>query len=73
MATLASELDSLVNSLDIALDSPSLQKATERAETSTRRVLNHAFLIGAGLLVLAFILALIFKAIVRNWTPSDSP
>jgi hypothetical protein len=73
MATLASELDSLVNSLDIALESPSLQKATERAETSTRRVLNHAFLIGAGLLVLAFILALIFKAIVRNWTPSDSP
>jgi hypothetical protein len=71
MAALARDLEALANSLDAALQSPAFQEATETAEASTRRVLNHAFLVGGGLLLLAFFLALAFKAVVRQWNRAD--
>jgi hypothetical protein len=69
----ARELNELVNSLDNLLGSPALEArlgeldlAVARAESSGKRLLNHTFLLAAGLVALVLVASLIKIAVTRN-------
>jgi hypothetical protein len=61
-AELARELDSVVSSLHTTLESPALETASSQAVSEVRRLVNHAFLLAAGLIVLVLLCALVYRA-----------
>jgi len=70
---MAQQLDALLKDANGTLDSPALDKriaelnaVTARARADAKSVLNHAFLLGAGLILLAFACALTYRRIVSR-------
>lgn len=70
---MARELDKLVQDAHQTMDSPALSKSlqdltevTRQAQVEARAVLNHAFLIGAGLIGLSFVCALAWRLLFRK-------
>jgi hypothetical protein len=63
---LAQQLDSLVSNLNATLESPALDKVSTQATTDVRRLLNHAFLLAGGLVVLVLLCALLYRAATRR-------
>ncbi|HAB18626.1 MAG TPA: hypothetical protein PLX89_26115 [Verrucomicrobiota bacterium] len=79
MAVTAQELGRLLRETDNALDSPALDRrlqqldaVAERAKSDAKAVLNHAFLLGAGLLLLLLAGALAYRWIVSRWLPGST-
>ena len=73
IAAMAQQLDALLKDANGTLDSPALDKriaelnaVTARARADAKSVLNHAFLLGAGLILLAFACALTYRRIVAR-------
>jgi hypothetical protein len=73
IATMAQQLDALIKDSTGTLDSPALDKRiadlnalAARARADARSVLNHAFLLAAGLIVLAFACATVYRRIHRT-------
>jgi hypothetical protein len=64
IAAMAQQLDALLKDAGTALDSPALNAVSERARADARSVLNHAFLLAAGLIVLAFACAWVYRRLV---------
>lgn len=60
--TLARELDSVVSNLHATLESPALEELSDQATADVRGILNHAFLLAAGLVVLMLVCGLIYRA-----------
>jgi hypothetical protein len=60
---LARELDSVVSNLHATLESPALEKVTGQAASDVRRVLNHAFLLLGGLVLLVLVCALVYRVV----------
>jgi hypothetical protein len=68
VTAMAKELDALIKDAASTVDSPALEKrfqdlgaVAERATDDARSLLNHAFLLGTGLVVLAFACALAYR------------
>jgi hypothetical protein len=68
VAVMSQQLDALIKDTATTLDSPALDKRMtdlnallERAQGDARSVLNHAFLLAAGLIVLAFACAIVYR------------
>jgi len=73
IAAMAQQLDTLIKDAGSTLDSPALDKriadlnaVSVRAREDARSVLNHAFLLAAGLIVLAFACASVYKRYVSR-------
>lgn len=73
LTVLAAQLDALIKDAGSTLDSPALDKrlrdlnaVSERARADAKSVLNHAFLLGAGLILLSFACALTYRRIVSR-------
>lgn len=73
IAVMAQELDRLLKNAGGTLDSPaldqriaSLRELSARAKADARSVLNHAFLLAAGLVVLVFVCAVIYRRLGRS-------
>jgi hypothetical protein len=82
IAVMAQQLDALIKDTTNTLDSPALDKriadlkaVSERARADAMSVLNHAALLAAGLIVLAFGCALVYRWLVaRGMTaPASHP
>jgi hypothetical protein len=72
IAAMAQQLDALIKDAGSTLDSPALDKRiaslnalSEQAQAGAKSVLNHGFLLAAGLILLTLAAALIF----RRWGP----
>jgi hypothetical protein len=68
VATMAQQLDALIKDTSGTIDTPALDKRiaslsalAERTKADAKSVLNHAFLLAAGLIVLAFACALVYR------------
>ena len=68
IAAMAQQVDVLLKDAGSTLDSPALEKRladlnklSERARGDARSVLNHAFLLAAGLILLAMVCAIIYR------------
>jgi hypothetical protein len=68
VAAMAQQLDALIKDASGTLDTPALDKRiaevnalSERARVDAKSVLNHAFLLAAGLIILAFACALGYR------------
>jgi len=73
IATMAQQLNALIKDTTGTLDSPALDKriadlnaVAGRARAGAKSVLNHAFLLAAGLVLLAFACALIYRRMGRR-------
>jgi hypothetical protein len=73
VAMMAKELDALMKDLGGTMDSPALQRqlqgvaaVSERAKADVKSVLNHAFGLGAGLVVLVFACALAYRRLLSS-------
>jgi hypothetical protein len=69
----SAQLDVLVKDLGSTLDSPALDKRiadlnvlAEKTQDSAKAMLNHAFLLAAGLVLLTFVCALVYRRIGRG-------
>lgn len=60
---LARELDSVVSNLHATLESPALEKLSDQATADVRGILNHAFLLAGGLVVLMLVCGLVYRAV----------
>ena len=74
LAITAQELTRMLKETDRTLDSPALDQrlqqltaVTERAKSDAKSVLNHAFLLGAALVLLSLVGALVYRWIVIRW------
>jgi len=74
---MARELDVLLAQAQRTLDSPAIQKSVDEVEALTARaadeaksILNHAFLVGAGLILLAFACAVVWSRLSPRWKSS---
>jgi hypothetical protein len=70
IAVMAQQVDVLLKDAGSTLDSPALEKRladlnkfSERARSDARSVLNHAFLLAAGLILLALVCAIIYRRV----------
>lgn len=77
IATMAKELDGLLKSAGGALGSPALNQSlreldaiAEGAKADVKSVLNHAFLLGAGLILLTFACALAYRRLAPRGATS---
>lgn len=68
IAAMAQQLDALIKDAGSTLDSPALDKRianlnalSDQAKADAKSVLNHAFLLGAGLIVMVFACAVIYR------------
>ena len=65
IASMAQQLDTLIKDTSGSLDTPALDKhmstMSGKARTDAKSILNHAFLLAAGLIVLAFACALAYR------------
>jgi len=57
------QLNVAIKELNTTLDSPALDKLSHHASADVRGVLNHAFLLGAGLVMLVLVCALIYRTV----------
>ena len=62
VTAMAKELNVAINELNTTLDSPAIDKLSNQATADVRSILNHAFLLAAGLVVLVLVCALIYRA-----------
>jgi hypothetical protein len=77
VATMAQHLDVLIKDVSGTVDTPALDKRiaqlnalSDRARVDAKSVLNHAFLLAAGLLVLGFACALVYRRLATR-TPAE--
>ena len=63
VTAMAAELNVTIKELNTTLDSPALNRVSNQATTDVRGILNHAFLLGAGLIVLLFVCALVYRTV----------
>jgi hypothetical protein len=66
---LAQQLDSVVSKLNTTIESPGLENVSTQATSEVRRLLNHGFLLAAGLVVLVFACALGYRVVARRRSP----
>jgi hypothetical protein len=73
IAAASAQLDALVKDLGNTMDSPALDKRiadlnvlAAKTQDGARSVLNHAFLLGAGLILLTFACALVYRKVSRG-------
>ncbi len=66
---LAQQLNSVVSNLNSTIESPALEKVSKQTSTDVRRLLNHAFLLAAGLVVLVLVCALAYRLVARRRSP----
>lgn len=73
IAAASVQLDALVKDLGSTLDSPALDKRiadlnvlAERTQNSAKSILNHAFLLAAGLVFLTFACAVVYRKMGRG-------
>jgi hypothetical protein len=78
LATAAKELDAVVKDFDAAIGSPAWSKRMEdfqglsrQAQSDAKAILNHAFLLGAGLIMLAFVCAAVYGRFFRKTVSSQ--
>lgn len=79
IAAMAGQLDALIKDAGNMLDSPALDKRgaelsamSARARADAKSVLNHAFLLAAGLIMLAFACALLYRRFVPRRTTAHA-
>lgn len=79
VAGMAQQLDILLKDASGTVDSPALDKriaslnaATQRARDDTKSILNHAFLLAAGLIGLCFIAAVGYRRLTAERTPAST-
>lgn len=72
VASMSQQLDALIKDAGSTIASPALDKrladlqaVSEKARTDAKSVLNHAFLLAGGLVVITFICALMFRRFSR--------
>jgi hypothetical protein len=80
LAAAAQQLDGLVRSFNLTLDSPAWnQRLTQvkglsaDARVNANSVLNHAFLLGAALIVLIFACAYLYKMLAARFSSANRP
>ncbi len=80
ISTMAQQLGILVKDTGSALDSPALDKRiaelgvlADRGRADAKSVLNHAFLLAAGLIVLTFACALVYRRLAPRGRPESAP
>jgi hypothetical protein len=73
IATMAQQLDILIKDTGSTLDSPALDRRiselntlSERARADAKSVLNHAFLLAAGLILLILVCAMVYRVLRRG-------
>src|SRR4030095_2877972 len=73
VAAAAKSLDALFKEAGSTLDSPALNKglqdlgiATARAKADAKSILNHAFFLGAGLILLTFACMWVYRRLVEQ-------
>ncbi len=78
IAVVANQLDALLKDANGTLDAPALDKriaqlslVSEQARADAKSVLNHAFLLAAGLVVLAFACALVYRRLGNRKAVTD--
>ena len=64
ITVMTKELNVAIKELNATLDSPALDKLSNQAKGDVRSLLNHAFLLIGGLVVLVLVCALIYRAVV---------
>ncbi len=76
VAVMAGQLDTLVKDAGSTLDSPALDKRianlnvlSERARADAKSVLNHAFLLAAGLILLTLACGIVYRRVGRTLPP----
>ncbi|MDF7799700.1 hypothetical protein P4C99_09495 [Pontiellaceae bacterium B1224] len=62
----AEQLNSTLMELNTTLDSPALDKLSEKATADVRGVLNHLFILAGGLVLLIFTCALVYRKITKT-------
>ena len=74
------QLNVAIKELNTTLDSPALEKLSKQTTADARGILNHAFLLGAGLVLFTFACALVYRRLSLRGTglrsgaaPSDRP
>jgi hypothetical protein len=80
VAIMARELDGLMKGITSTMESPALRRqlqdvaaVSERAKADAKSVLNHAFGLGAAMVVLAFACALAYRRLVSPPQATGSP
>ena len=80
VAAMAQQLDTTLQSFNGALDSPAWNQRLQdfkglsaQAREDTRSILNHAFLVGAGLILLIFGSALLYRLLTARLTRANRP
>ena len=63
ITAMAQQLNLAITELNTTLDSPALDKLSNQATADVRGVLNHAFLLAAGLIVLCLICGLVYRKV----------
>jgi hypothetical protein len=78
IALMAQQLDALLKSASGTIDAPALDKRiadlnalSGKARADAKSVLNHAFLLTAGLVVLVFVCALIYRRLATCGSPGQ--
>jgi hypothetical protein len=78
IGTMAQQLDALIKDASGSVDTPALDKRmaqlnalSAKARADAKSVLNHAFLLAAGLIALSFVCALIYRGVVSR--PTAAP
>ncbi len=73
ITTMAQQIDTLIKDAGAALDAPALGKriadlnaVSEKARADAKSVLNHAFLLAAGLILLALACALVYRRLTAR-------
>jgi len=61
ITAMAKELNVTINELNTTLDSPALDRLSNQTTSDARGLMNHAFLLAAGLVVLGFLCAVIYR------------
>jgi len=80
LAAAAQQLDGLVRSFNLTLDSPAwnqrlaeIKGLSADARVNADSVLNHAFLLGAALIVLIFVCAYLYKLLAARFSSANRP
>lgn len=61
----AEQLNTTLAELNATLDSPALDKLSEKATADVRSVLNHLFLLAGGLVLLIFTCSLVYRKVAK--------
>jgi len=80
LAAAAQQVDGLVRSFNLTLDSPAwnqrlaeVKGLSADARANANSVLNHAFLLGAALIVLIFACAYLYKMLAARFSSANRP